>query len=97
MDLTREHLHPKLRDYAIDGICARSLERVLERCRQRGLEVLLVGVPAPGPCREGYSPAIEKVYRAYLAGLRSRLRLCVHRPAGVRAGRRLRRRHPPDV
>ena len=72
MDLTREHLRYKLRDYAINGICSRSLERVLERCRQCGLEVLLVGVPAPGPCREGYSPAVEAVYRAYLAGLRSR-------------------------
>jgi hypothetical protein len=70
--MARAALRTKLADFRIGGVASRSLERVLERCRAQGVEVLLVGVPAPGPCREGHGAAVMEAYRAYLAGLRAR-------------------------
>lgn len=68
----RNDLRNKLADFRLGGLSCQALERVLERCRARGVEVLLVGVPAPGPCREAHGPAVLAAYRAYLARLRQR-------------------------
>jgi hypothetical protein len=61
-----------LRDYAPGGNAAAALERLLERCRALGIEVLLVAVPVAGAHRDLYEPAIESSYQSYVKEMRQR-------------------------
>jgi hypothetical protein len=55
-----------LRHYRIGGANAEALERLLGRCKRRGIEVVLIGAPVTRPHRETYTPAILGEYQAYL-------------------------------
>lgn len=58
-----------LRHYRIDGIETRSLERLLARCREHDIPVVLIGVPVSHWVRELYTPEVERVFAAYVAEL----------------------------
>jgi hypothetical protein len=55
-----------LRHYRISGGNAEALERMLRLCRQKQIEVILLGVPVTTPHREVYTSEINAVYLAYL-------------------------------
>lgn len=58
-----------LRDYRIDGLARQSVERLIARCRDANVHVLLVAVPLSTPHRALYTPVIETEFRRYLASL----------------------------
>ena len=59
-----------LRHYRISGSAsADALERVLRKCHEQGIEVLLVGVPVTQPHRATYTADIDREYFAYVATL----------------------------
>lgn len=55
-----------LRDYRIGGNTCQALERVIRRCRQYDIEVILVGVPVTSIHREFYTPQIERDFLAHM-------------------------------
>lgn len=57
-----------LLNYRIDGGAnAAALERLLGRCRQQGIRVLLVGVPVTETHRQTWTPPILAAYHDYLS------------------------------
>src|SRR5262249_30461580 len=61
-----------LRDYEVGGLAAASLERLLGRCRDHGVHVLLLGAPVSSVHRRFYTPAIDAAYRQHIAWLRQK-------------------------
>lgn len=59
----------RLADFRIGGSASESLERLIQRCRGGGIQVILVGVPVSTPHRDLYTPEIDAVYRNYLRRL----------------------------
>jgi hypothetical protein len=55
-----------LDDYRVGGLAARSLTRLVERCRQQGSTVVLVMPPVASEQRTLYTPAIQTAFRSYL-------------------------------
>jgi hypothetical protein len=60
-----------LQDYRLGGAAERALERIVTRCRQEQIEVILVGAPVSSPHRALYTPAIESEFQACMARLTS--------------------------
>jgi hypothetical protein len=60
-----------LRDYRVGGGAARALERLLQRCRQRQIGVVLVGVPVSSSQRQVYTPEIDAAFLGYVRRLTS--------------------------
>jgi hypothetical protein len=58
-----------LGNYRVGGLSCEALERVLQRCEQHRVRVLLVVPPVGSEQRELYTPAIESQFEDYLAGL----------------------------
>jgi hypothetical protein len=56
-------------NYRLGGTAPRALERLLDRCRDEGIAVLLAAPPLSRPHRMLYSPAIEGAFQAYLQAL----------------------------
>ncbi len=67
--LTNENL-PRVRtwleNYRIGGTSSLGLERLLRRCREHGMEVILVAPPVAGCQRALYTPAVENVFVPYM-------------------------------
>jgi hypothetical protein len=61
-----------LRDYEVAGVTVRALGRVLRRCREEGIAVLLVAPPLSRPHRTLYTPAVEAAFRACIDKLTRR-------------------------
>jgi hypothetical protein len=61
-----------LGEYEVGGVVPRALERVLARCRDEGIAVLLLAPPLSGPHQALYTPAIEEAFQGYLASLAQR-------------------------
>ena len=56
-----------LRNYHIRGSAtSEALERMLHECQQRGIHVMLIGIPVTAPHREAYTPEIDREFFAYL-------------------------------
>jgi hypothetical protein len=55
-----------LRDYRPAGPAAVSLDRLLARCRDEGIGVILLAVPACSAHRAEYTPEVEAAFRGYL-------------------------------
>jgi hypothetical protein len=66
------HIRKWLRGYEISGLAAESLDRLLDRCRDHGIQVILVVPPVTSIQRVEYTPDIESAFRAYVAGLTKR-------------------------
>src|SRR5207248_7029541 len=64
-----EHLTRWLKGYELSPLITSALERLLERCRGEGTDVLLVGAFTMRGHRELYTPEIEKTYQAYVRRL----------------------------
>jgi hypothetical protein len=58
-----------LRHYRVGGSSAAALEHLLKNCHERGVAVILVGVPVTEEHRAFYTPSIDHLYLAYLGGL----------------------------
>lgn len=58
-----------LRNYEPGGCSGRSLERMLALASQRGMTVILVGVPVAEAHRRLYTPEIEEAFQSYLRSL----------------------------
>ncbi len=67
---TRFQLGRWLRHYRIAGHSPRSLERMLQFCRQQQIQALLVTMPVTAQHRSTYTPQIEQAFQDYLARLR---------------------------
>jgi hypothetical protein len=52
--------------YHIDGVSPAALERVLARCREEGIGVILLGIPACSAHRAAFTPEINAEYGAYM-------------------------------
>ncbi len=65
-----------LRGYQVGGTAADSLERLIQRCRQREIEVVLVGVPLAAAHRELYTTEIEDQFQAYMRRVATTYRCC---------------------
>jgi len=66
------HIRKWLRNYEISGLAAESLDRLLQRCRAHGIEVILIGPPVAGVHRAVYTDDIESAFQAYMKGLSER-------------------------
>ncbi len=55
-----------LENYDLRGVTVEALERVLARCQEQGIAVVLIGVPVTQPHRDTFTPEVMKAYRAYL-------------------------------
>jgi hypothetical protein len=55
-----------LKDYETGGNAGQAFQRILQRCRQRNIEVILVGVPVTSWYRSTYTPEIEQAFRDYV-------------------------------
>lgn len=67
----------ELDDYAPRGPYRQALERILTRCQEAAVPVVLLGVPVASTNREKYTPTVEAVYRDYLAELCERFGVTV--------------------
>lgn len=65
LDLPRRYL----RKYATNGASAAALIRIADKCRQHGIEVLLVGVPVTSPHRQLYRPEVETAFLTFMEQL----------------------------
>jgi hypothetical protein len=63
--------HPRrmLADYQTGGNAGAALERVLQRCAARGIQVVLVGAPVTSWYRSTYTPEINAAYHACVTEL----------------------------
>jgi hypothetical protein len=61
-----------LKDYRLGGAALRALDRIVNRCQEEGIEVILVGVPVSTPHRQLYTPAIEAEFLACMNQLTER-------------------------
>ncbi len=61
-----------LRDYRLSSVTTAALDRLLQRCRAEGIDVLLVGVPVMKAHRELYTPEIDAIYLDYVRSLVAR-------------------------
>lgn len=52
--------------YHIDGVSPAALERILARCRDEGIGVILLGIPACTAHRQAFTPEINAEYAAYM-------------------------------
>jgi hypothetical protein len=59
----------RFRKYRVGGTTAAALERLLRRCRDSGIEVVLVGVPNDSAYVRNYTPAIDAAYSDYVGRL----------------------------
>lgn len=55
-----------LKNYRIGGASVHALERLIDRCRQHEIEVVLVGVPVSAPHRQTYTPPIDSAFVAHM-------------------------------
>ncbi|MBI2804190.1 MAG: hypothetical protein HYX68_04300 [Planctomycetes bacterium] len=62
----------QLRNYHLQGVTTRRLERLLAQCKEAGVPVLLVGVPVSSPQRRACTPEVNAVFLDYLASLEQR-------------------------
>jgi hypothetical protein len=58
-----------LRNYTIGGMAPAALERLLSRCRDEQVKVVLLGIPACTAHRQEFTPAIEQEYLSYIERL----------------------------
>jgi hypothetical protein len=59
-----------MKDYRTGGgLTHEALERIFQNCSQRGILVVLVGVPVSSDHRRYYTPEIDRIYRGYLEEL----------------------------
>jgi hypothetical protein len=58
-----------LKNWRIGGASVAALRRVLRLCRDRGFDVLLIGVPVTSAQREMYTPGIRLEYETFLGGI----------------------------
>jgi hypothetical protein len=58
-----------LSPYRVGGRAAEALERMLGRCRDNGIRVILLGIPTCSPHRAAYTPEIEAAYDGYIRKL----------------------------
>jgi hypothetical protein len=58
-----------LRDYQVSGAMPQALERLLRRCRDHHIGVILIGAPVTEVHRKTYTPQVDAAYRGYLRGL----------------------------
>ena len=70
-----------LRNYSVGGTSAAALERVLRRCAEHGVTVVLVAPPVTAAHRAAYTPPIDAAFSAYVTQLAPRhgCRLVSHR------------------
>jgi hypothetical protein len=66
---SRTVIRKSLTPYEIGGPVVAALERMLAKCRDHNIHVILLGIPTCSPHREEYTPAIESAYDAYLQRL----------------------------
>jgi len=59
-------LAKRLAHYRAGGTTAAALDRLLDRCRDNGIDVILVGAPNTSYFRRFFTPEIEAEYRAYI-------------------------------
>jgi hypothetical protein len=59
----------RFRDYRPGGTTAAALERLLQRCRRHGIDVVLIGAPGDSSFRRLYTPERDAGYRAYIGRL----------------------------
>jgi len=55
-----------LRNYQVGGTAAACLERLVQRCEQQGIRVVLIAPPVTELHRQTYTPEINTAYLAYL-------------------------------
>jgi hypothetical protein len=60
---------PRFRDYRPGGTTAAALERLLQRCRRHGIDVVLIGAPGDSSFLRQYTPERDASYRAYIGRL----------------------------
>ena len=65
-----------LRNYRVGGPVADALERLLQRCREHGIDVILVTNPVWSFQRQLYSPEVNDAFRAYVDRLRDSYGCC---------------------
>lgn len=65
LDLPRRYL----KKYATTGASAAALLRIADKCKQLGIDVLLVGVPLTAPHRKLYRPEVETAFLAFIERL----------------------------
>jgi hypothetical protein len=58
-----------LSPYRVGGLSAAALERMLGRCRDAGIHVILLGIPTCSPHRAAYTPEIESAYDGFIQRL----------------------------
>jgi hypothetical protein len=58
-----------LRDYEVGGVTTEALERVLARCRDEKIGVVLLGIPACTAHRAEFTPEIDAQYLGYMTRL----------------------------
>jgi hypothetical protein len=59
----------RFRAYRPGGTTTAAMERLLQRCREYGIEVVLVESPVTTYFRANYTPEVDAAYRAYLGPL----------------------------
>jgi hypothetical protein len=64
------------RDYHLQGVVTRRLERLLARCQSFGIAVLLVRVPVSSPQRRGISAEVHAAFLQYMNTLTARYECC---------------------
>lgn len=62
-------IRKSLTPYRVGGLTAAALERMLGRCREAGIKVILLGIPTCSPHRAAYTPEIEAAYDGYIRTL----------------------------
>jgi hypothetical protein len=61
-----------LKDYRIGGSTDQACERIVRRCRQRNIAVVLIAPPLSSDHRQCYTPQIEAAFLDRLRGLAER-------------------------
>jgi hypothetical protein len=56
----------EVKDFHLDGVATRRLERLLDRCRAEGIAVVMVGVPVSSPYRRASTPEVDAQFLAYM-------------------------------
>jgi hypothetical protein len=63
------YLSPSLTDFQLSHLETAALERLLRRCRDEKIEVLLLGFPLMEGCRVLHTPEIDRVFLGYIHDL----------------------------
>jgi hypothetical protein len=58
--------------YEIGGCCEAAMERLLRRCREHGIDAILVAAPVGSEHRALYSPEVESAFAAWIERARGR-------------------------